>query len=61
MPSRAAAIRERLRRGLAAEGYSPLEGRTKSKDFGVVDGPLADAGARRVDTNGSGGGGLAGR
>jgi hypothetical protein len=61
MPSRAAAIRERLRRGLAAEGYSPLEGRTKSKDFGAVDRPLADAGARRGDANGTDDGGLAGR
>ena len=43
MPSRAAAIRELLRRGLAAEGYGSVEGRAKSRDFGVVDGPLADA------------------
>lgn len=45
MPSRAAAIRELLRRGLAAEGYSPVEGRAKSKDFGVVDGPIGDVAA----------------
>jgi hypothetical protein len=38
-----------------------LEGRTKSKDFGVVDGPLADAGAKRGHANGSDDGGLAGR
>ena len=37
MPSRAAAIRELLKRGLAAEGASQNEGRTRSKDFGVVD------------------------
>jgi hypothetical protein len=42
MPSRAAAIRELLRRGLAAEGFMAFEGRTKSKDFGVVDGPGYD-------------------
>jgi hypothetical protein len=42
MPSRAAAIRELLRRGLAAEGYSNIEGRSRSKDFGVVDGPLGE-------------------
>ena len=45
MPSRAAAIRELLRRGLAAEGFMAFEGRTKSKDFGVVDGPSLGDGA----------------
>jgi hypothetical protein len=38
MPSRAAAVRELLRRGLLAEGALPGDGRTRSKDFGVVDG-----------------------
>ena len=42
MPSRAAAIRELLRRGLAAEGYVAFESRTKSKEFGVVDSPIVD-------------------
>ena len=37
MPSRAAAVRELLRRGLAAEGFTLAGRRTKSKDFGVVD------------------------
>lgn len=37
MPSRAAAIRELLKRGLAAEGFSSAKGSAKSKDFGVVD------------------------
>ena len=37
MPSRAAAIRELLKRGLAAEGLTLPPGRTKSQDFGVVD------------------------
>ena len=36
MPSRAAAIRELLRRGLAAEGYDQMMGRSMSKDFGVT-------------------------
>jgi metal-responsive CopG/Arc/MetJ family transcriptional regulator len=36
MPSRAAAIRELLRRGLAAEGFDVSDGRTKSADFGVI-------------------------
>lgn len=37
MPSRAAAVRELLKRGLAAEGLTLAAGRTKSQDFGVVD------------------------
>jgi hypothetical protein len=37
MPSRAAAVRELLKRGLAAEGFETADGRTKSKNFGVVD------------------------
>jgi hypothetical protein len=36
MPSRAAAIRELLKRGLAAEGFEFATSRTQSKDFGVV-------------------------
>jgi hypothetical protein len=36
MPSRAAAIRELLKRGLAAEGFALAEKDVKSKDFGVV-------------------------
>jgi hypothetical protein len=36
MPSRAAAIRELLRRGLAAEGFDITDGKTKSGDFGVI-------------------------
>jgi hypothetical protein len=40
MPSRAAAIRELLKRGLAAEGFeTALEGQ-QSKQFGVVSGPV---------------------
>ena len=38
MPSRAAAVRELLKRGLAAEGIVMMDGRTKSEDFGVTDG-----------------------
>src|SRR5262245_31720740 len=49
MPSRAAAIRELLRRGLAAEGYAAFDGRTRSKDFGVMESPLlADGSANDV-------------
>jgi len=36
MPSRAAAIRELLKRGLAAEGFDLADFRNKSKDFGVT-------------------------
>ena len=45
MPSRAAAVRELLKRGLAAEGIVFVDGRSKSEDFGVMDGrarPKAD-------------------
>lgn len=37
MPSRAAAVRELLRRGLAAEGFALAEGDMKSQDFCVVE------------------------
>lgn len=37
MPSRAAAIRELLRRGLSAEGFALSDGSTKSGDFGVME------------------------
>ena len=36
MPSRAAAIRELLRLGLAAEGFTAAPFGTKSEDFGVT-------------------------
>jgi hypothetical protein len=36
MPSRAAAIRELLKRGLAADGFSAADGLLKSSDFGVT-------------------------
>jgi metal-responsive CopG/Arc/MetJ family transcriptional regulator len=44
MPSRAAAVRELLRRGLSAEGALLDDRRTRSKDFGVVDGAKNDGG-----------------
>ena len=43
MPSRAAAVRELLKRGLEAEGVQAAEGKMRSRDFGVVDGPLRNA------------------
>ena len=39
MPSRAAAVRELLRRGLAAEGFKIAQLGSPSVTFGVVDGP----------------------
>lgn len=36
MPSRASAIRELLRRGLQAEGFTLAGNGSKSKDFGVI-------------------------
>ena len=40
MPSRAAAVRELLKRGLEAESVQLADGKMRSRDFGVVDGPL---------------------
>jgi hypothetical protein len=37
MPSRAAAVRELLKRGLAAEGFVEAEEGRKSSDFGITD------------------------
>jgi len=39
MPSRAAAIRELLKRGLAAEGFDTAQAGEQSKQFGVVGSP----------------------
>jgi hypothetical protein len=44
MPSRAAAVRELLKRGLAAEGFLAAHG-GKSSDYGVI-GPSDGDGAR---------------
>lgn len=38
MPSRAAAVRELLKRGLAAEGFDVAVPGQKSEDFGVTNG-----------------------
>jgi len=37
MPSRASAIRELLKRGLAAEGFRAATAGIKSQDYGVLD------------------------
>jgi hypothetical protein len=44
MPSRAAAVRELLKRGLAAEGIEVADGKMRSRDFGVVTGNALPAG-----------------
>lgn len=43
MPSRAAAVRELLKRGLQAESLQLADGKMRSRDFGVVDGPRRSA------------------
>jgi hypothetical protein len=48
MPSRAAAVRELLRRGLSAEGFDVSDGSTKSGDFSVV--AAGDATSRKAAT-----------
>lgn len=42
MPSRAAAVRELLKRGLAAEGFDLATVGQRSQDFGVTDQSGAD-------------------
>jgi hypothetical protein len=43
MPSRAAAIRELLKRGLSADGFDLADGKVKSGQFGVVDKAVANS------------------
>lgn len=58
MPSRASAVRELLKRGLAAEGFDLASRGTKSKDFGVVtEKPAVRAGGRAGKSNGREGAG----
>jgi hypothetical protein len=37
MPSRAAAVRELLKRGLAAEGFEVAQAGSKSREFGLLE------------------------
>ena len=46
MPSRASAIRELLKRGLAADGFATADSQMKSGDFGVQAKPLATSKGR---------------
>jgi hypothetical protein len=48
MPTRAAAVRELLKRGLAAEGFANALAGEKSQDFGVISDSGTDgSGARK--------------
>jgi len=52
MPSRAAAIRELLKRGLRAEGFETAAAGVKSQSFGVL---AAGTGDGRMASNGGSG------
>jgi hypothetical protein len=52
MPSRASAVRELLKRGLAAEGFLSADQGSKSSDFGVI---RADQPPERAPSNGRSG------
>jgi len=49
MPGRAAPVRDRLKRGLAAEGIEVADGKMRSRDFGVVTGNALPAGEAAGD------------
>lgn len=49
MPSRAAAVRELLKRGLTSEGFNLVETGSKSGDFGVTGGSSASPTRDRVN------------
>jgi hypothetical protein len=51
MPSRASAIRELLKRGLAAVGFNPAEQGVKSSDYGVIEKPTTGAARPKLDGN----------
>ena len=49
MPSRAAAIRELLKRGLVSEGFEVADGGSKSQDFGVTGTSSPSSGHDQAD------------
>lgn len=53
MPSRASAVRELLRRGLAAEGFDLANRDIKSKDFGVKETRANDSARPRGNGRGA--------
>lgn len=54
MPSRAAAVRELLKRGLSVEGFEIAESRRRSRDFGVVGGSSTQSARDREEAFESG-------
>jgi hypothetical protein len=46
MPTRASAIRELLKRGMAAEGFLTADSSSKSTDFGVISSAKASRKSR---------------
>ena len=48
MPSRAAAIRELLKRGLSAEGFVLADGSAKSSEFGITNDTKLDTRIRKI-------------
>jgi len=53
MPSRAAAVRELLKRGLAAEGYAAATHGSKSTDYGVIGQADGDGSAAARNSKGN--------
>ena len=51
MPSRASAVRELLKRGLAAEGFGSALAGQKSEDFGVTTGTAKEKRAPKPETH----------
>lgn len=51
MPSRASAIRELLKRGLAADGFVLADRTVKSKDFGLLAKEKSKSGKRQRKSN----------
>jgi hypothetical protein len=51
MPSRAAAVRELLKRGLASEGFDVALSRRKSQDFGVTGGTAKEKRLPKPDSH----------
>jgi hypothetical protein len=49
MPSRAAAVRELLKRGLAAEGFVLADKNVKSRDFGLLTRLKSKPGKRELE------------
>lgn len=51
MPSRAAAVRELLKRGLTSEGFDVASAGSKSEDFGVTNGSAQSKRTPKADSH----------